>query len=330
MRSLMLALGACLVAFNFAGCSSTGSCGCGVSCNAPLNDACGGGCDSGCSDYSAQASTADCGCGQAACSGGCNGPRFGGSSGLGLSLMEAGPACKRASCNGGCETCQRARLRDRLKNKRPSLLSRIGKRDCGCGQDDCGCDEAPALDCGCQSAPAPSVDSEGCGCGCETAAVETSFGDDVSDCGCGGGECDGGCGDVQTVGFQDRGLLGKLGFGRKLGSKIRSSVGCGNGGCGIGGKLCNRCRGGLGSRVGGGGLGSRVGGGCGINGCGGAGGLCRGCLAGLGRGSIPHRQPQGGPGGAGAAGQVPTYAYPYYTTRAPRDFLDPNPPTIGY
>ncbi len=27
--------------------------------------------------------------------------------------------------------------------------------------------------------------------------------------------------------------------------------------------------------------------------------------------------------------QVGTYAYPYYTTRSPRDFLQSNPPTIG-
>ena len=27
--------------------------------------------------------------------------------------------------------------------------------------------------------------------------------------------------------------------------------------------------------------------------------------------------------------QTGTYAYPYYTTRSPRDFLQSNPPTIG-
>ncbi|MEC9096619.1 MAG: hypothetical protein VX776_08315 [Planctomycetota bacterium] len=27
--------------------------------------------------------------------------------------------------------------------------------------------------------------------------------------------------------------------------------------------------------------------------------------------------------------QVGTYAYPYYTTRSPRDFLQSNPPSIG-
>ncbi|MDA1050155.1 MAG: hypothetical protein O3C40_06710 [Planctomycetota bacterium] len=43
------------------------------------------------------------------------------------------------------------------------------------------------------------------------------------------------------------------------------------------------------------------------------------------------RLPQGymqdaGPGGPPTA----TYGYPYYTTRAPRDFLLDNPPSIGY
>ena len=70
---------------------------------------------------------------------------------------------------------------------------------------------------------------------------------------------------------------------------------------------------------------------CGKHGCGG------GCLqklkdARFGRsihpygGEIPHTASAtgGGPGGA-----APTYAYPYYTTRGPRDFLMMNPPSIG-
>lgn len=43
---------------------------------------------------------------------------------------------------------------------------------------------------------------------------------------------------------------------------------------------------------------------------------------------IPHgemQQMMAGPGGP----QGPTVAYPYYTTRAPRDFLLNNPPSIG-
>jgi len=42
-------------------------------------------------------------------------------------------------------------------------------------------------------------------------------------------------------------------------------------------------------------------------------------------GQIPHTD-----GHMGANGPVsPTYAYPYYTTRGPRDFFIDNPPTIG-
>lgn len=357
MRSLMLVLGACLAALNFAGCSSTGSCGCGLMSDAPLSA-----CDSGGAGCSAGATAGDCGCGESACASGSQGPQFGGRSGLGLGLMESGPACRQASCDGGCNSCERARLRDRLQQRvrpacrqaacdggcdtcekaglrdrlqgvRPNIMARIGSQACGCGQADCGGEASPAGDCGCESmsapapaaapTPAPALESSSCD-GCSASAgggVQVSFGDDVADCGCDD------CGsEVQMAEFQDRGLLGKLGFSRNLGSRIRSSAGCGHGGCGIGGKLCQRCRGGM---VGGMNLGSRVRG-CGMGGCGGPGGLCRGCLARLGgggRGSIPHRQPPMNPG---AAGQSPTYAYPYYTTRAPRDFLDPNPPSIGY
>ncbi len=42
----------------------------------------------------------------------------------------------------------------------------------------------------------------------------------------------------------------------------------------------------------------------------------------------------GGGGGAPVAVQggppAAQVAYPYYTTRGPRDFLNPNPPSIGY
>lgn len=39
-----------------------------------------------------------------------------------------------------------------------------------------------------------------------------------------------------------------------------------------------------------------------------------------------HTGPAPGPAMGPAA---PTYGYPYYTTRGPRDFLNPNPPSIG-
>ena len=74
--------------------------------------------------------------------------------------------------------------------------------------------------------------------------------------------------------------------------------------------------------------------GCGRGGCGHSGRLCGACskirsLAGLGSGSpyggaIPHTAQA-----PGQSGMAPSYAYPYYTTRGPRDFLRDNPPSIG-
>ena len=73
--------------------------------------------------------------------------------------------------------------------------------------------------------------------------------------------------------------------------------GCGAGGCGVGGKLCHRC-----------GLGKVLGGAAHPYG-----------------GAVPHTNPV-----QGQSGLAPSYAYPYYTTRGPRDFLRDNPPSIGY
>ena len=45
-----------------------------------------------------------------------------------------------------------------------------------------------------------------------------------------------------------------------------------------------------------------------------------------------HRGPQshmGSEPGPAMGPASPTYGYPYYTTRGPRDFLNPNPPSIG-
>ena len=82
--------------------------------------------------------------------------------------------------------------------------------------------------------------------------------------------------------------------------------------------------------------GARIGGavGCGHRGCGHsgrlqhAGGKIRN-LAGIGSGNpyggaIPHTAQA-----PGQSGLAPSYAYPYYTTRGPRDFLRDNPPSIG-
>ena len=322
MRSLMLVLGACLVAFSLSGCCNTGG-GC------LLRGGLFGGGNAGCSG----------GCGDSACSGGSDQNNFseinyGGSSGLGLGLMEAGPSCQAAGCNGGCQSCQQGqqamfpRLGSRLASRPPigsRLKGRLGNRQCGCGG---------GMDCGCGAAsPAPSMPMDGCGCGAPagtdcgcsgSAPGNYSMGDAVGgDCGCDASGNMGG--EIQQVSYEDRrGLLGKL-FGGQ--NKLRGGQGGVLGG-GHGGLL----GGGNGGALGGGAIG------CGVGGCGGPAGLCGNCRArlagkfGAGASSIPHRDPtiHSGGGAAGPAGQIPTYAYPYYTTRAPRDFLDPKPPTIGY
>ncbi len=61
---------------------------------------------------------------------------------------------------------------------------------------------------------------------------------------------------------------------------------------------------------------------------------CRPCKMGWQRGGTDYQRflgHNGGPaGGQGAGGgQVAQVAYPYYTTRGPRDFLMDNPPSIG-
>ena len=311
MRSLMLALGACLFALNLAGCSGTCNSGC------PSGGRILGG--------NLSASCGDCGrgCGDSACSSGLAQNSYGGQTGLGLGLMEAGPSCQAAGCNGGCSSCQRPlqQLGSRLAARRASCGSCGGAGDCGCGESG---------DTGESVEPSPATPTSDCGCGA-SAPIEFSVGD--------AGDSSGS--EIQTVSHGGPGgVLGKLGIGRahKIrsagGGRIASHIGSG---AGIGSHIGSGV--GVGSHIGGGaGIGSHIGGGgCGIRGCG-HGGLCQNCLSRLrgaygpgSPGTVPHTDPSiHGGGGAGPAGQIPTYAYPYYTTRAPRDFLDPNPPTIGY
>ena len=78
-------------------------------------------------------------------------------------------------------------------------------------------------------------------------------------------------------------------------------------------------------------------GGCGVPGCGHGGQFCSGCLNSAAAKLAAKRNPYGPtlPHTNPAAGQqpqsgiAPQYAYPYYTTRGPRDFLRDNPPSIG-
>ena len=116
---------------------------------------------------------------------------------------------------------------------------------------------------------------------------------------------EGSCVDCGTAACPD----GNCGLARGIGGiRMGSGIGCGpNGNCGIGGR--GILAGGFG----------RAGGTC--NNCGMLGGQC-GC--GLGN-HAPYTDGFMGPHGPEAA----HYRYPYYTTRAPRDFLMANPPSIG-
>ena len=45
---------------------------------------------------------------------------------------------------------------------------------------------------------------------------------------------------------------------------------------------------------------------------------------------LPHGYVEAQTSGMNGGPPGPTYAYPYYTVRGPRDFLIDNPPSIGY
>lgn len=154
--------------------------------------------------------------------------------------------------------------------------------------------------------------------GCQTASVCSScntsampaMGGGFSDGGCDG--CDGGCDDGSCGSgvVQTGGLIGGL-RARRASQAGYETLGCGVGGCGMGGRLCGNCGG-----LGGGAL---------------AGGLSSLRLKNRAAanhpygGQSPHTPPSQGPHGA----MAPTYGYPYYTTRGPRDFLMSNPPSLG-
>lgn len=287
-----------------AGCSSCADTGCG--CSAPAVQASAG---CGC----ASAGDAGCGCGGNAASSdcGCSAPaparavvrRLGDNIGQGALVSRV--TSRLSAPAMGCNSCEAAAT------------------DCGCGAPaaatDCGCD-APAADCGCD-APAARVGggllsrigSRGCGCGDSGA----------TDCGCDETVVEADCGCDSTSEQAVGGLLGKIGA---------NGCGCKLGNCKLGSCLFGgRAKAAAGGAVIGNGLqGFR---GCGAPGCGAGGRPCGGCLAklrGAGQhpygGAIPHTA-QGPGNGTGAA---PSYAYPYYTTRGPRDFLSKNPPSIGY
>lgn len=120
-------------------------------------------------------------------------------------------------------------------------------------------------------------------------------------------------------------LFGSASSGRRISSGIIADAREARGGCRGGGCLSG---------------GSHLHGGCGKRGCGAGGKHCADCAAKYARladatgkihpygGVVPHTNPAAGQ--QPQSGIAPQYAYPYYTTRGPRDFLRDNPPSIGY
>jgi hypothetical protein len=179
---------------------------------------------------------------------------------------------------------------------------RSGLLSSRCGQ---GCDPG----CGCDVCCEPTCGDPGCGC---EVCCEPECGCDPG-CSCdvccedpGCGVCDPCCTDTCTgdgCGSGHGGLFGKL-FGKK-GSKGHG-YGNGRGGPANGG-ICSAC----------------------------GDPNCKGCLGG---GAFCHNVATGFCPHAGGYPEYPNFnqgpptgqvAYPYYTTRGPRDFLQNNPPSIG-
>jgi len=286
--------------------SDTCDSGCGCSTPTPQPAA-----DCGCGGSVALPASSDCGCGGSAtpasssscgCSDGCGadrGPRRRlGDTGSGLYRRlgdNTGMALRLTDRGSACGSRSGESCSGGCRNG-GQLLERLQSR--------------PGRGCGCKaSAATPAVElvSSDCGCGDEVAPATEIPADD------GPGGLLGKLRDKRTAGGCSDGScrLGQRAKVRSLGDGA-GAIGCGSGGCGIGGGKI----------------------GCGIGGCGGiTGGICGSCLSKLKAhgqhpygGAIPHTAQ--GPGAG--TGTAPSYSYPYYTTRGPRDFLQKNPPTIGY
>ena len=292
------------------------------------SDSCDSGC--GCSTPTPQPA-ADCGCG------GSVAPAASSDCGCGGSTVPA--ASSSCGCSDGCGAGRgpRRRLGDtgsglyRRLGDNTGMALRLTDRGSACSSpssDSCGSDSCSSKSCssescsgGCRSGGQllerlKSRPGRGCGCKAEAAVPTVELAS--SDCGCGDEVA------PATENPADDGPGGLLG---KLRDK-RTAGGCDDGSCRLGQRAKVRS---LGDGVGA--IGGKIGGGkigCGIGGCGGVtGGICGSCLSKL---KAHGQRPYGGaiPHTAQGTGTGPSYSYPYYTTRGPRDFLQKNPPTIGY
>ena len=349
---------------------SDADCGCGEAvaedcgCDAPVAENCG--CDGGATSMNFSdtsfSESADCGCDSMSYSydapimdGSMVRSLFdrrlaGGNDRMGLMMHQTGTICENGNCSSGsCDgSCPRMGFLARLKQRHEQCCLRRQMRrmtrqsmrqteevteDCGCEEEvveDCGCDEEIVADCGCEEEVVEDcgcgeVAAEGCGCGsCRSGLVAK-----LKDRNCAGDDC-GGADKKCCVG----GLFGML-AGEKTGCDEGCDEGCDGdvvqtGGLGLGRGLVRH--------AGGRGLIGKGIGECGVRGCGHHGMLCPRCrgLAARAAAHVAGPNPYGGQvphtaqvPGAGT-GMAPAYAYPYYTTRGPRDFLMDNPPSIGY
>ena len=318
-----------------------------ASANTACDGSCGGGCDQcqhgGLMSRIANAhASSDCGCDE--CQQASRMSRF----------ASANNACD-GSCGGGCDQCQRGGLMSRIANANASS-------DCGCDQ----CQQASRMS---RFASANNSCDGSCGGGCDQCASRqgrlnkglfarnttplnplgmTRMADASS---CQGSDCVG-CTTCQGAapasnaasatpvafladrgrgfGCQDGSCGGRFSDGsgrgrgdRALGPRDMGFGPIGNGRSGLGRGTAGMNEGSSGLLGIGRGRGTA---GCGRGGCGTGGRLCGACGQGL-AGEIPHTAQAPYPG---FGGQAPTYAYPYYTTRGPRDFLQDNPPSIGW
>ncbi len=226
----------------------------------------------------------------------------------GMTLFSKGSACGQ-DCDG-CASCPGG-----LKARFGGMMA--GRQACGCNEVDCGCDGSSSntglLGSGRMMSRRNAMTDD---CGCDTCGGSDRGG--LFQGGRGGmmsgfgGQCDTCDGSAAQV-ASARGMGLRPGMG---------GMGSGMGGMGSGMGMGS----GFGLGQHGGALGNGGLRGCGRGGCGMGGRLCGACSR-IHAGEIPHVDQPAYPG---FGGQAPTYAYPYYTTRGPRDFLMDNPPSIGW
>ena len=274
-----------------------GDCGCGgevYSDPGMMQYGPAGGGDCGCGGDSVTSMSAPYDCGDSGC--GCG---YGGGAPVVAPMEFSAPA----PAGGGCSTCEAASLRGRRGQR--GLFNGagsgnglgLGKNDRGLACEDLGsggCSECAARKTARSLRPRKSRGGDQFGiAGTDDTIVSVEEYDLVSDeYIVGGGEYAGRISGRRI----SHGVISD--FREARGRLSGSAAGCGRGGCGHSGRLCGLC--------------TKVRG---------AAGLGSGNPYG---GAIPHTAQQ-----PGQSGIAPSYAYPYYTTRGPRDFLRDNPPSIG-